>query len=137
MRRSTLVLVLAVAASLMQGVVPANATVFEVEATDYTVENGRVVDIEGFIACSEGMSFIIRVNVQDEAGNKAVGRASGECSGNNQTIQTVLGAHWDTGRVDSSTGFTQGECLLARGQARTTQDGDVKRINNFIGPCNG
>jgi hypothetical protein len=138
MRRSRLgfVLVLAVAATLMLGVVPANAAIFDVHATDYDAANGRVVDVFGFIDCSEGQQFLLRVNVTDESGNKAIGRASGVCGGG-PGIQggNGGGTPWTTGKVESETGFTQGECLLARGRARTPDD--QQTFTDFIGDCNG
>jgi len=138
MRRPKLatVLVLAVAASLMVGVMPANAVVFDVHADFAEVQNGRVTDVFGHIECTPGHHFVLRVNVTDSSGNKAVGRASGVCGGGqNGPSETSLGTPWVTGRVVSDTGFTCDEELLARGQARTTEDGDRGRINNFIFTC--
>jgi len=134
-------MVLTLAMMLVLGSFPALASVQNVSAADYDVQNGRVVRVSGFITCSPGMDFIIRVNVTDDDGNKAIGRAHGSCdtNGGDALIQggDLQGTQWITTRVKSATGFTAGECVLARGQARTTQDGDRQSFSGFIGPCGG
>ena len=115
MKRMPAVLLLAVILTLILGVLPAAAAVSSVSPSGVTVASGKVKSVEGSIACTAGMKFNVRANVVDASGNKAVGKAGGTCTGSSQP--------WKTGQIDSGLGFTCGESVTVRGQARTVQDG--------------
>ena len=122
MKRLPTILLIAGSITLILGVLPAAAVVSSVTASEVSVVAGKVSSVAGSISCTAGMKFNIRANVRDGSGNTAVGKAGGTCTGGSQP--------WKTGRVDSKTGFTCGEQVLVRGQARTIQDGHRRFIGD-------
>jgi hypothetical protein len=106
-------------------------------------QQGRVVEIGGFIDCTPGEEFLLRVHYND-GDQKAVGRASGDCVPENGTGargkiaggQTFGGsAFWVTGRVDSPTGMSCTQIGVTRGQARTVPDGARKSFSDADFDC--
>lgn len=136
MRRGHTVLLLALAATLTLGVMPANAAIDDVFATQVDVADGVVTDVHGFISCTSGMDFFIRVNVTDEDGNKAIGRVDGTC-GEGAPSVLVVGTNWTTSEVRGDSGFVCGELVVVRGQARTPEDGASSSFNQFFETCGG
>jgi hypothetical protein len=121
-KRLPTILLLAVSITLILGVLPASAVVSSVTASEVSVVAGKVRYVAGSISCTNGMKFNVRANVRDGSGNIAVGKAGGTCTGSSQP--------WKTGQIDSGTGFSCGEQVLVRGQARTTQDGAKRFIHD-------
>jgi hypothetical protein len=127
MKRTTLLVLLACLLVIPLAAGPASAHVDAVHVFSIEVNDGRVTEIHGTITCTPGEEFILRVNVTDDSGNRATGRAHGTC-GQGLT-------YWTTTRVDSGSGFTCGEPAVDRGRARTQPDGATKTFAEQTTTC--
>lgn len=68
---------------------PASAATELVVVDGVHHSDGDITSITGVIVCDEGERFTLRVNVQDSDGDKAIGKATGRCTGGRQGWQTL------------------------------------------------
>ena len=82
---------------------------------------GKVVEVRGMLTCTNGESYLLRVNLSQSDGDTALGRASGHCTGSPQV--------WVTGVEETDGSFF---CGPAAGhmQIRTQPDGATKLISD-------
>lgn len=140
MRRGLVLAIALVAIFALVPMAPASAHVSSVNVTFVQIQNGRVVDIYGFIVCSPDEDFILRVHY-DDGDSKAVGRANGHCSQNGGGGQAPgvqggqQGVGWVTGRIDSPTGMACSLYGVSRGRAETQPDRAAKSFNDSSFGC--
>lgn len=89
-------------------------------------ESRDVTLIQGGMDCAAGQQFFIRVNLRQFGQTRAVGRASGVCTGNLQ--------NWVTNRVDNPAPLDCSSNTIVGG-GKGTVGGNPVRINRSLISC--
>ena len=129
--RRVVTLVVLILLAMLSFAPSADAVVFDAEHTDgsctFDCTQMDVLEMRGFIDCTAGMTYLIRANLRQAGVSRAIGKASGTCTG------SVQG--WVTSEVRNLSAIACGY-FAADGQARTSQDGhQLLMDSNVFSAC--